>query len=248
MRIAVVGLGQIGGSIVLALRRNNAPVFITGIEPSLKRRRGLQASLDDAKKRWTNSIESDLIIVCTHYDETVGFLKQADSTRLILDVCSGKAKLVQIANHRKLRFIGGHPMAGNEFAGEKGWRENLFDEAPFFLCPGELSSMADLKTVKTFVKQIDARSIMVDPDLHDRFVATTSHFPALLAIFLRDMAKNIPAGFKGPGFQSMTRLANTPPELLNTFVKSNRSSMLASARQMADLIAKWQKQNAKTRG
>ncbi len=136
-----------------------------------------------------------------------------------MDVCSGKAKLIRLANRRKLRFIGGHPMTGNEFAGEKGWRENLFENAPFFVCTSRHSSHRDLKTVQIFAKDLGGRPVVVDANQHDRFVSVTSHFPAVLAGLLQKIGKSVPPDFKGPGFQSMTRLANTSPDLLKTFLE-----------------------------
>src|SRR5688572_13215814 len=122
-RIAIVGLGQIGGSIVLTLRKNHKQYFITGIDTSSKRLHLLKTSLHRASKDWNDTADADIVIVCLHYKETVEFLQQFNPDRLLMDACSGKAKLVRLANRKNLRYVGGHPMAGNESAGEKGWRD-----------------------------------------------------------------------------------------------------------------------------
>jgi prephenate dehydrogenase len=224
-RIAIIGLGQIGGSIVLSLRKNKAPYHITGIEVSAKRLTLMKRYLDSI-----NRVENpDLIVLCLHYQETVDFLNQAPANVLITDVCSGKSKLMGIANRRKLRFIGGHPMAGNEFEGEDGWRNDLFMNAPYFLTAGKYASQKDLRAIKTFVGYLDATPHLIDAQLHDRMVAITSQFPAFLSKILQQ--QNVPKEFQGPGFRSMTRLAKTSPALLNTFLDANASNIVRTAEQ-----------------
>jgi prephenate dehydrogenase len=236
-QIAIVGLGQIGGSIVLTLRKNRAPYSITGIDTSAKRLRLMGPHLDHANKNWDAIRGADLVVVCLHYQGTVDFLKQADPEQLVTDVCSGKEKLVQLANRQKLRFIGGHPMAGNEFEGQKGWRTDLFENAPYFLCPTKNASTNDLRTVLKIVGDLGAHPFIVDPKSHDRSVSVTSHFPAFLAGLLLKMGENIPDEFHGPGFQSMIRLAKTSPKLLNTFLESNNENILRNAKQMKKLLS-----------
>jgi prephenate dehydrogenase len=238
-RIAIVGLGQIGGSIVLSLRNLKKPYSITGIDTSTKRLKLLEPLLDHCSKHWNATSGSNLTIVCLHYDRTMEFLKQARKSELLLDVCSGKSKIVALANHKRLRFIGGHPMAGNEFAGEKGWRGNLFEHAPFFLCKSRAASAHDLRFIKAFVTDLGAVPVIVDPEKHDRFVAITSHFPAFLSGMLNEMGKKVPEQFHGPGFRSMTRLAKTNPELMNTFLNTNSDPILKTARYMHSLLGNW---------
>ena len=247
-RIAIIGLGQIGGSIVLALRKNSNRYSITGIDPSLKRRRLLRSSLDLAGARWDLAKDADLTILCVHYNLAADFLHHAEQSAPLFDVCSGKEKLVRIANGKKLRFIGGHPMTGSKFTSEKGWNHALFERVPFFLCPAKYSLPEDRKIVRSIVKDLGARPINVDPAQHDRFVSLTSHFPAVLAGLLQEMGKQIPAHFKGPGFHSMTRLAKTSPELLQTFLQSNGNNVLSAAKKMRDLLNRWIETTEEHRG
>jgi prephenate dehydrogenase len=235
-QIVIVGLGQIGGSIVLSLRKNRAPYSITGIDTSAKRLRLMGPHLDEASKNWDVARRADLIIVCLHYQGIVDFLKKVDPEQLLTDVCSGKEKLVRLANRLKLRFIGGHPMAGNEFEGEKGWRTDLFENASYFLCPAKNASTSDLRTVLKIVGDLGAHPFLADTNSHDRSVSVTSHFAAFLAGLLLKMGENTPGEFRGPGFQSMTRLAKTSPKLLNTFLESNGENILRNAKQLKKLL------------
>jgi prephenate dehydrogenase len=238
-KITIIGLGQIGGSIVLSLRKNKAPYHITGIDTSAKRLRLLKNDLDRSDTKWEASQEADFVVLCLHYEAIKDFLRDAPRNQLITDVCSGKLELLRIANRRDLRFIGGHPMVGNEFAGEKGWRNDLFENGPYFLCPGKFAAQKDLKTIRQFVRTLHAKPIEAGAREHDRFVAKTSHFPAFLASMLKEAGNSVPFEFQGPGFRSMTRLANTSPELLQTFLESNHENILLTAKEFRKRLEKF---------
>ncbi|PWT92789.1 MAG: hypothetical protein C5B54_02965 [Acidobacteria bacterium] len=221
LRIAIVGLGQVGGSLALALRKSKIAIEIIGIDVSSRRLRLLKETLDHSSSNWKDAEKCDLIFLCMHFQQIVKFLDQTRTDSLLVDVCSGKEKIISQANRRKLRFIGGHPMAGNEREGERGWDAALFDKAPFFLCPGKFSKRSDLTQIKKLIQLIHANPIVVNPQQHDEFVALTSHLPAFLSVAYRDFSNSVPASFQGPGYKSFTRLAQTSPQLLKTFRESN---------------------------
>ncbi len=236
-RIAVVGLGQIGGSIVLSLRKRLAPYHLTGIDLSRKRLRLLSGHLDVVSTRWEDARNSDLIVLCLHYDAILEFLQHASRDVLLMDVCSSKQSIVRFASRRKLRFIGGHPLAGNERAGEKGWNADLFSGTPFFLCTA--AGQADLPAVKQLVRFLGAKPKEISASQHDRYIAMTSQFPAFLSVLLQKTTASAPSLFQGPGYRSMTRLAQTDPELFRTFLESNRKNILQSARKFRRDLDDW---------
>lgn len=238
-RIAIFGLGQIGGSIVLSLRKRRAPYSITGFDVSRKRIRLLSSYLDDAMLHAVKTIRADLVILSVHYSQIMEYLKGAPGNLAILDVCSGKQKIVQYADRRKLRFIGGHPMAGNQSVGEKGWDENLFQDTAFFICPGSYALKSDLQLVQTVVRSLGAKPVQVSPRRHDQFVARTSHFPALISRLLLESAVGVPPVFHGPGFHSMTRLASTSPELMSSFLQSNSDQICRCVVAFRDKLNDW---------
>src|SRR5262249_60140138 len=172
-RVAILGLGQIGGSIALALRQAFPKLHITGIDRNPKLTRKLRPRLNASFRDWKQAGTSDLVIACLHYDELSLWLNQADRDQLILDVCSGKAKIMRQAERRKLRMIGGHPMAGNEFPGDRGWDVRLFRGIPFFLCPGSRIQRSDLAGLRRLIRGMGATPLTVDPAEHDRMVAMT---------------------------------------------------------------------------
>lgn len=232
--VAVIGLGQIGGSLVLALRKAMPSLHITGIDVSRKRARLLAGALHTASTKIEAAQSADLIFVCLHFRETMDYLAKAPRGPLIVDVCSGKRKVVHLANRKRLRFIGGHPMAGNERPGEKGWDVDLFTNAPFFLCPSRYAAKRDVAEIRRLIRTLSAKPYLVNPAAHDRAVALTSHLPALLSRHYREFARFVPALFQGPGYRSFTRLSHTPPTLLQTFLDSNGDMI-------RDCLRRWKK-------
>lgn len=229
IRIAVIGLGQIGGSLVLALRAAAIDAHIIGIDPSLRRRKLLRNYLNESSTRWGVADHSDLIFVCMHFNLLEKYLKTTTTSALIVDVCSSKEKIVQIANERNLRMIGGHPMAGNEQKGERGWDVTLFQKKPFFLCPAGISTAGDRRKLSALLRKIGCQPIIVNPAKHDEAVAITSHLPALLAHSYIRLARGIPEEFCGPGFHSFTRPGRCSIELLKTFMNSNAKNIRKTA-------------------
>lgn len=219
--VAVIGIGQIGGSLAMALRNAVPRLEIKGIDVSAKRLRLLKNVLSHGSKNVAEAANSDLIFVCLHFRETLKYLASAPRGALIVDVCSAKRKVMAFANRRRLRFIGGHPMTGNERAAEKGWDAGLFRDHPFFLCPSSHVSKRDLNEVRALLRKMKAKPVVVDPSEHDRAVALTSHLPAFLSLAYRQFAQSVPEIFRGPGYRSFTRLGNTPSDLLSTFLESN---------------------------
>lgn len=232
--VAVIGLGQIGGSLVLALRKAMPSLRIRGIDVSRKRARLLARNLDHASTKIEDAAAADVIFVCLHFRETMDYLARAPRGPLIVDVCSGKRKIVNLANRKRLRFIGGHPMAGNERPGEKGWDADLFRNAPFFLCPSRYAAKKDVSELQRLIRRLSAKPRLVTPAAHDRAVALTSHLPALLSLQYREFAHSVSPEFQGPGYRSFTRLSHTPPALLQTFLDSNGDMI-------RDCLRRWKK-------
>jgi prephenate dehydrogenase len=242
-RVTILGLGQTGGSITLALRKAFPKLHITGIDRESKLTRKMRPNLDANFRDWKQSGKSDLVIACLHYRELNSWLKRAPNDQLILDVCSGKAAIMRQAEQHKLRMLGGHPMAGNEFAGDRGWDVHLFRGAPFFLCPSSRIRHNELASVRRLIRGIGALPLLVDPKEHDRMVAMTSHFPAFLSDMLQRISRSSSPAYRGPGFRSMTRLAATPQALLRTFLQSNRANILRNATKLQRELDRWIKQN-----
>ncbi|MFB6286530.1 MAG: prephenate dehydrogenase [Candidatus Bipolaricaulia bacterium] len=188
-RIAIVGLGLIGGSLGLAIRQRRPGIHVVGIdrdEATLERARA-RGAIDDAHSSWTDGIPgADLVVLATPVSVILEQLERLpellDEEALVTDVGSTKRAIHQRGRAALgERFIGGHPLAGSDRAGIDAARTGLFRDRTWVLTGGDSASMAELGA---FLGKLGARVTELNPSDHDRVVAATSHLPQLLAIAL----------------------------------------------------------------
>lgn len=234
----VIGLGQMGGSWVLASRKKKIFARIAGwdIRPEVRKRAATELQLQMMKFQH-GMMESDMVVLAVPIHEIMKYLVricQHFNRPLILDLGSTKSEIMKWVEkqHADLRFVGGHPLAGTEKPGPAGWNELLFENRPFFLCPRKngTSSTVDLKTVRTVLTKLGANPAAVDPDVHDRVLAFTSHLPYVVAVSLIkafvDSAFTSHSLFAGPGFESTTRLALSSPQMVQGIIRTNRDNIV----------------------
>ena len=216
MRIAVLGVGLIGGSIGLAARRDGAHVTGFDTNPAVLEAARTRQAIDETADSIPGAVATaDAVFACA----PVGALPQlvdealehAAPTCVVTDVGSTKRL---IASHVKdERFTGGHPIAGSESAGVQHAREDLFQGAPWYLTPGERSSGVLYERLHGLLVSFGARPVALDADSHDRLLATVSHLPHVLANVLVSQAartsdrEDEPLPRVGPSFRDSTRVA-----------------------------------------
>src|SRR3954451_259892 len=215
-RIAVLGVGLIGGSIGLAARAGGGHVagFDTdGATLDAARDRG---AIDRAAASVADAVSgADAVFACA----PVGALPQlvdealagAPEDAVVTDVGSTKRT---IANHTSdERFVGGHPIAGSETSGVEQARADLFQGAAWYLTPGQRSSGVLYERLHGLIVSFGARPVALDADSHDRLLATVSHLPHVLANVLVSQAaravdrEDEPLPRVGPSFRDATRVA-----------------------------------------
>lgn len=228
-KIAIVGLGLIGGSLGLAFKKNLKDWRIIGIA-----RR--QETIDEALKlkaidEGTTSIvegvkDADLVFISTPVGSIVEVAEQVipamKTGGIITDVGSTKAEIVRAVEEilpEEVFFVGGHPMAGSERHGIEAASEALFQNAFYLLTPTSRTNGQAFQTIHAIVTQIGANVVALDPERHDRIVATISHLPHLVASALVNLAsagtseeENILL-FAASGFRDMTRIAAGNPNI-----------------------------------
>jgi len=152
-------------------------------------------------------------------------------TPVILDLGSTKEWICQAFSSLPLRFdpIGGHPMCGKERLGLENADPGIYRGAPFALTPLERTSLRGRKLAEQLVKIIGAQPVWMDADVHDWWVASTSHLPYLLSVALTLATPEDASPLVGPGFRSTTRLAATPPSMMMDVLKSNKENILKVA-------------------
>jgi prephenate dehydrogenase len=241
MRIAVVGLGLIGGSLALAAtgRGDEVAGFDTDEEAGrIAVERGAVASVGESV---AGALEgAELAFVCGPVAELPALAREALDVApqgcAVSDVGSTKGRLLEaLGTHPQ--FVGGHPVCGSEARGVANARAELFEGATWFLTPVAETDPAVHRRVHTFVSSLGARPVAIDPDAHDRLVALTSHLPHALANVLVNQAGagkvdgHDPLGAVGGSFRDMTRVAGANPRIWVDIFLENRAALLDGLRE-----------------
>jgi prephenate dehydrogenase len=234
MRIAVLGVGLIGGSIGLAAReRAEAEVVGWGPRPQT-----LETALDKgAVDRIAGTVEeavgdADAVFACAPVellpDLVADALKAANPDCVVTDAGSTKRALVEAITDE--RFVGGHPVAGAETAGVKNARADLFDGAAWYLTPRPDTSGLHFERLHRLIVAFGARPTAIDAATHDRMLAAVSHLPHVLANALASQAASEVADSEalprsGPSFRDMTRVAGANSDIWTGIYMTNRDAI-----------------------
>ena len=245
MRIAVLGVGLIGGSIGLAAREHvdGAEVVGHGRDPERLRTAVELGAIDRAAGSLEEAVEdAQLCFACAPVGvlpELVrAALEASGEDTIVTDVGSTKQDLM--ARSSDPRFVGGHPIAGAETAGVEHARGDLFQGAVWYLTPHEHSGGLLYERLHRFVREVGARPVAVDAETHDRLVAVFSHLPHVLANVLaaRAAARLLEHGDAlrqvGPSFRDMTRVAGANTAIWGDIYRSNRAAIATEIQAFRD--------------
>jgi prephenate dehydrogenase len=237
MRLAVLGVGLIGGSVALAARERLGAT-VTGYDDAPEAlERALQlGALDCARSTVPAAVaEAQAVFVAVPVgglSALVGeALAAAPADCVITDV--GSTKRAVVAAHHDPRFVGGHPLAGAENAGVEHARADLFEAATWYLTPSAGTSGMLYERLHRLLHGIGARPTAIDADTHDRILAAVSHLPHVLANVLVSQAADTLAGgdsrlpATGPSFRDATRVAGAPSAIWTDIYLSNRDALTA---------------------
>ena len=242
--IYIAGLGLIGASMALGIKRDHPDYEILGYNRS-------QASRDIALERGmidraTDDFASfaplaDVIILTLPIKQTIAFIKELANLDLkdgviISDAGSTKSAIVATAEKcfadKSIRFVGAHPMAGSHKTGAASADVNLFENAYYIFTPSSLTTPDTLEEMRDLLSGLHARFIEIDAEEHDRVTSQISHFPHILASGLmeqtasyaeeHEMARRFAAG----GFRDMTRIAESEPGMWTSILLSNRETII----------------------
>jgi prephenate dehydrogenase len=239
MRIAVLGVGLIGGSIGLAARRR-AGARVCGYDPDeqvLAKALALGA-IDSAATDIAGAVrDADVVFVAAPVgalQETVRrALVGAGLDCVVSDVGSTKRVLADADTDE--RFIGGHPLAGAETSGVEHAREDLFEGAVWYLTPAANSTGVLYERLHRLLTTIGARPAAIDAETHDRLLAVISHLPHVLANVLAGQAASTLGGAAerrvpavGPSFRDATRVAGANSTIWTDIYMSNRDALIGA--------------------
>ena len=247
-RIAILGVGLIGGSLGLAWRRAGVAREIVGAG---RNRETLEAAVDvGAIDRYTTNFitaiqDADLVVLCAPITTIVGWARDLaphlKEGAVVTDVGSTKAAIMrawETALPPERYFVGGHPMAGSEKGGVRAARPDLFEGAPYLIFPGRRTSVR-AGTLVAELAQITGARVQLSPEGdadHDKSVAYISHLPQVLAVALAGCVGEYEArspgaiSLAGGGFRDTTRIAESPPDIWVDIFATNQEQVLAALR------------------
>jgi len=228
-RVTVVGLGLIGGSFALALKK--VGVQVVGVDEAAvvdaARARG---AVDSGGPDLEEGVRgSDLVVLATPISVILDHIRRLAPVlrpgTLVTDVGSTKRRILARSSELpdEVFFVGGHPMAGKETSGLDAADAELFRGAPWCLVPREGTPGAALQKLENLVTALGARPVAVDAESHDRAVAVVSHVPQVLALVLAHQAASVEnaLSLSGPAFRSLKRLAESPFSVWRDILETN---------------------------
>ncbi|MCE5231272.1 prephenate dehydrogenase/arogenate dehydrogenase family protein [bacterium] len=255
-KLVIYGVGLLGGSLGMALRRRAMAAEIVGLGRSQERlERARQfGAIDRGSTRAAEALEgADAVILAVPPRQIRERLAEigphlAPGT-FLTDVGSVKARIVEEARRAippGVLYIGSHPMAGSEKAGVEYSRGDFYEGCACILTPDDSTDPQALAIARSFWEALGARVIEMDPARHDRLLAGISHLPHLLASALMqslarssDLTADEVAAISGQGLKDMTRIAAADPEIWRQIFSENSDAVLAWLDDLEKVLNEW---------
>ena len=242
-KIAVIGLGLIGGSIGLGLKRSSEHqnIRISGIprrEETIKEALSLGAIDEGTTDHIKGASDADIVFICTPINLIPQIIKEISPSlkkgAIVTDVGSSKQMIVSEAEKAMPKgtfFVGGHPMAGKETFKLESAEANLFEGKKWILTPTSRTSKKAIEALKEVVRVLGGEVLEMDPKTHDLVVAGISHMPLAVAASLVNAVggeeqKEIMAKCASTGFRDTTRIASGDPILGVDMFTTNQKAIL----------------------
>lgn len=252
-KVTIIGIGLLGGSIGLAVRKRRLARVVYGfVRRKAAAREGLRrGALSEAGLDLHDAVaDADLVIFCTPISQMEALATQALPSlkrgAIVTDVGSVKnpvvRKLAAKIRRAGAQFVGSHPMAGSERGGVKAAQAELFTDAVCVVTPDRNASKAAVRKVESFWRSLGSRVMSMDASVHDKLVSRTSHLPHLLASALtvqvldRRQDKRY-AQLCATGFRDTTRVAGGSPEMWRDITLANRRNIVRDLAQFEKRLA-----------
>ena len=243
MKVGVIGLGLIGGSMAIDLKRKGFAQEVLGVEAEpLNAAAAQKIGLADRVVPLQECVEeSDLIILAVPVGAAVKMLPEIldifasqNAEKVVIDVCSTKEHLSRAVKYHKARkqYVATHPMAGTEYSGPWAAMPGLFDGHACIICDAEESSPKAVQTVERLYDTLNMRTIYMNSSNHDVHTAYVSHISHVtsfaLALTVLDKEKDEKHIFDlaSGGFSSTVRLAKSSPDMWIPILTQNRDNVL----------------------
>jgi prephenate dehydrogenase len=238
-RVAVLGVGLIGGSMAITLKKRGWSVYNYGIDKNLANlNEALELDIIDEVANLDDVLsEIDVLIIAIPVDATrnilIDILDKIKDHQLVIDLGSTKLGICeQVKSHpNRGVFVAAHPIAGTEDSGPNAAFDGLFEGKVNIICDQELSSPSQLKTALELFNLLEMKTLFMDAVEHDRHIAYVSHLSHITSFVLGQTVlemekdeKNI-FNMAGSGFASTVRLAKSSPEMWGPIFKQNKPEL-----------------------
>ncbi|MCL5734763.1 MAG: prephenate dehydrogenase/arogenate dehydrogenase family protein [Actinobacteria bacterium] len=247
-RLAVIGVGLMGGSLALAAQARAAVDQVVGYDADpavLEEALRLGVITEKAANPAEAAAYADLAVVAAPVRSIPGLVEECavavPPPRLISDMGSTKSAIIAaLSPTAKSLFIGGHPICGAATSGVRYAREDLFAGATYFLCTTGAAFPKLYEMLQRFLLDIGAKPSHIDAMAHDRIMAVVSHLPHVVANVLMEHAGGFQVGGRkalhcvGPSFKDLTRVAGANPPMWRDIFLENREALADS---LATMIA-----------
>lgn len=242
-RVAILGLGLMGGSLALALQGHCAQLLGYDPDPETVHMAQTQQVVEYASMQIDEILpQADLIILAAPVKQILRLLAELDDlhpdSAVVFDLGSTKRQVLAAMQALPDRFdpLGGHPICGKERSSLSNAMPDLYQEAPFVICRLQRTSDRATRLVEQLIQTIGAYPIWLEAETHDRWIAATSHLPYLLANALVQATPTDAAALIGPGFRSTTRLAAGYAPMIMDVLETNQDRILSSLQQFRRVI------------
>lgn len=242
-RVAIIGVGLIGGSIGLTVKKRRLAKEVVGVfrRKSTLKKALKRGAVDRAAMSVKEGVaDADLIILATPVSLIPSMareiIKYAKKGAVVTDVGSTKKWIIDkvegpfARSHKGLFFVGSHPMAGSEHAGVEFARADLLDGSPCIVTKTAKTNAAALGKVAGFWKALGAKVNVMSPAAHDKSVSLISHLPHIVAFGLAGAVPIKELKYAAEGFKDTTRVASSDPRLWADIFLSNRKEIARSGR------------------
>ena len=256
-KLVIIGVGLIGGSFALSLRKAGLVKRITGLGRS---KENLQHALelgviDEISDNYSQALnKADLVLLAVPVGQTAEILQKInphlEPQTIISDVGSTKQNVIAAARSSIpeyfKNFVPAHPIAGAELSGSSAANAELFRDKNLILTPSDETDIDSIESIQTLWKGCGAHTSLMTPYQHDEMLAMTSHLPHILAFtFMNHMLSNSSEknedtllNFAGSGFRDFTRIASSSPEMWKDICLANRRLLLQQIRVYQNELAR----------
>ena len=242
-QISIIGLGLIGSSLALSIKKNKLADKTIGYAKSIKTRKKARRLrlVDIVENDLSKTVEgSDLVLICTPLSAYLKIIKSIrpylKKNSILSDVGSAKENLIKVLKpllNNQFDFIPAHPIAGTEKSGPDSGFAELFIDRWCIITPIKGNNKKNINKIKTLWKSVGSEVEIMTPERHDKVMAITSHLPHLIAYNIVSTASDLETvtksdiiKYSASGFRDFTRLASSDPTMWRDIFLSNKDAIL----------------------